>query len=323
MPAPSFFSLELLLRQHEICWREPATPGELRVALIGNSVAYGMPLPVEETFAARLNRDFAARGIAARVFNLASVYAFQVRDAFVIHEALRYQPDVIIYAMSLSEFMRVPPYRFEVFARFFDSNRGVARIFLAEPPPGLGDPFDRYRSSFTRLGTIEWLGLQLREAGALLRAAVRASAEALADLLEVPRTPPPTPPLQRFTTYDCARTLAINEDEFRDWKRWNILAYLAEIQRTRGVEILVVGLPVARVPVGQCYNVRYSKAALADFVAWADSETRARGLRYLDLHDRLPADAFLDSLHLGAEGQQAAADEIARALAPILAERAR
>jgi len=323
MPAPSFFSLELLLRQHEICWREPASPGELRVALIGNSVAYGMPLAVEETFAARLNQHFAARGIAARVFNLAFVYAFQVRDAFVIHEALRYQPDVIVYALSLSEFIHFNPYRMPYFARFFDSNHGIAEEFLADPPAGLSDPFDRYREFFTRQGNLGWLGVGLREAGAFLRAAIRASAEAIADRLHAPRTSPASPPLQRWTTYDCARILAMNAEDLRDWKQWNVLAYLEQIQRTRGVEVLVVGMPVARAPVGDCYNVRYGNAILADFMAWTASETRARGLHYLDLYDQMPASAFLDSAHLAVEGQQRVADAIARRLDPILAERAR
>jgi hypothetical protein len=56
------------------------------------------------------------------------------------------------------------------------------------------------------------------------------------------------------------------------------VADLEQIRRTRGVEILLINLPVLHLPVGECYNVRYGQAVLADFVAWAASDARLRGL---------------------------------------------
>src|SRR2546426_105394 len=57
MPAPRVYWLQLLLRQHELCWRPPARPDELRVVLGGNSAMFGFPLPVEETFGYLLNES--------------------------------------------------------------------------------------------------------------------------------------------------------------------------------------------------------------------------------------------------------------------------
>jgi hypothetical protein len=102
--------------------------------------------------------------------------------------------------------------------------------------------------------------------------------------------------------------------EFDHWRSWNILAYLEELHRSRGVEVLVVNWPVAHEPVGDCYNVRYPNAGLAEFRDWVREETRARGLAHLDLQDLLPADEFIDSLHVTAAGHA----RIAAALGPIV-----
>jgi lysophospholipase L1-like esterase len=117
---------------------------------------------------------------------------------------------------------------------------------------------------------------------------------------------------------DCAQIVASSELMFQDWKRWNILAYLEQIQRTRGVEVLVINRPAAHEPVGACYNARFTTASFEDHLAWVGPQVQARGLYYLDLHDSLPRDAILDSQHLTAEGHRLMAEEVARGLDPIL-----
>ena len=74
-PVPQVFWLELLLRQHEICWYRPASARERRIAVFGNSTVYGFPLAAEESFTALLNQHFEARRVRARLFNLGFVAA--------------------------------------------------------------------------------------------------------------------------------------------------------------------------------------------------------------------------------------------------------
>jgi hypothetical protein len=197
-PAPSIFWLELLMRQHELCWRNPATPGELRVALVGNSVAYGMPLPAEQTFAARLNRHFADRSIPAWLYNLGFVYPYQVRDAVLIHEALRYEPDVLVYTLSLDEFVHLAPFpgKFPVIAKFFEINRRIVDEMNADPPPGLAEPFEMYGEFLAQQGGRFSFLAPLEESGALLRIAARANAE----YITTPSAPPQI--LPRFQTIE-------------------------------------------------------------------------------------------------------------------------
>src|SRR6185503_4423070 len=56
LPSPYVFWLAPLLRQHELCWRRPASPDERRIVLIGNSAVYGYPLEAERTMSAVLNQ---------------------------------------------------------------------------------------------------------------------------------------------------------------------------------------------------------------------------------------------------------------------------
>lgn len=109
LPNPQVFWLELLLRQHELCWRRPVTPDELRVAVFGSSAVYGYPLPPEEAFTALINERFVADDVPAHLFNLAFVASYQVRDALLIAQALAYQPDVIVYPVTLADFPHRAP----------------------------------------------------------------------------------------------------------------------------------------------------------------------------------------------------------------------
>jgi hypothetical protein len=318
LPAPRLFWLELLLRQHELCWRSPATPDELRVALVGSSAVYGFPNPVEHTLGHWLNRHFADAGIPARLYNVAFVNPSQVRDALIIHDVLPYQPDVIVYPMTLSEFQHVAPVLFPSVLSFFRRNRPSVTSLFDEAPPGLEYPISRWQWWAEHRVQTPWAMDAVREVGAFLHLAAVANAHWI--VRQVHSDPPYVDPRKRVhvTDYKCEDVERNFEKNYHDWQDWNVLAYLQHLRETTGTEVLIVNWPVPYEPVGDCYNARFSKAAFAEFVAWLGGETAARGLPYLDLHAFLPPDAFADSIHLGADGHRRVAAEIARALDPIL-----
>jgi hypothetical protein len=322
LPAPTVYWLELLLRQHELCWRSPTSANEARVALFGNSAVYGFPLPVEKTFGALLNEHFAANDIPARLFNLAFVNGYQLRDAVILRESLPYRPDVIIYALTLTEFVHRAPFPYTAIAQFFKINGRALRALEDDAPPGLSEPIGRYHSWLAQPGITNWPTDQLRETGAFVRLGVHASAEAFVERLHLPVDRPSAREAARQSQYDCQLTRARCAADFKDWRQWNILAYLQELHETRGVEILIVNWPIAHEPVEDCYSVRYTDAAVAQFNTWLADEVRERGLDYVDLHDLLPADDFVDSVHVTAAGHERVAGAIAQALDPILARRA-
>lgn len=316
----SVYWLEPLLRQHELCWWSPHRPGELRVVLVGNSSVFGFPLPVEQTFAHLLNQDFATEDVPAHVFNLAWVNTYQLKDAVIIHDALPYQPDVILYPITLAEMQHAAPIIFPSVIQFFDSNASPLAALAAHPPPGLAEPLALYRPVLESRRPVQWSFARLQEGGTFLRTAVQGHAQSVGRRLGAVQPTPPVWTAGRQTTYDCSRTQADFDWQFRGWQSWNVLAYLEQIRSTRGVAAVVVNWPVAHEPVGDCYNVRYPAAAFAEYNAWLRAETAARGLHYVDLHDLLPADFFLDSLHVSAAGHRQIAEQLSRALAPLLAE---
>jgi hypothetical protein len=318
LPAPSVYWLEILLRQHEVCWRTPREPGELRVFVVGSSAVYGLPLAADETFTHRLNEAFEARGVAAHVFNLGFVTTYQLKDALILYAALGYEPDVIVYPMALTGFVHKAPVVFPGLSDFFQVNNGITAAMATSHPAGLDEPlqvYNRIAEHPPPQGT--WLG-RLQDVGSLVRRWVGNAARAGVTALGGSVAPPKVPLMGRQGTYDCAATRAAFERDWHDWKSWNSVAYLEQLQKTRGTTAVVVNWPVAHEPVDDCYDVRYPTAALEDWNVWLRDETRRRGLAYVDLHDALPADEFIDSIHVDAAGHRRIAERLEAPLAAIL-----
>jgi len=84
---------------------------------------------------------------------------------------------------------------------------------------------------------------------------------------------------------------------------------------------VVVHWPLNHQPSGACYDMRISDARLAQFLEWLKADTAERGLAYVDLHDLLRPDEFLDSLHLTAEGNRRVAAALAPAVENVLRRR--
>lgn len=320
IPAPEIFWLDPLLRQHTLCRHARDRPQEQRVLVLGSSGPFGYPLPASQAAPAELDRLLVADGLPARAFNLGFINAYQLRDAFIARAALAYDPSVIVYPLTISEFKHEAPAPFPPVIEFFTDNAGALEAVASAPLPGLVGPIVRYNLWLSGIPRVDLVTARLRQIGAVSRALVRAVGKdgirrATGRLDELP--PPTVRPIQ---PYDCAVTLA-TEEQGRDWMTWDILAYLEELQRTRGIDVVVVHWPLNHQPSGSCYNMRISDARLSQFLAWLKAETAERGLAYLDLHDLLRPDEFLDSLHLTAEGNRRVAVAVAPTVENVLRRR--
>jgi len=320
LPVPEVFWLEPALRQHELCWQVRADPAQPRAFLIGSSAVFGLPLPVDDTVSERLNAHLVEVGAPGHVFNLGYVGAYQTRDAVVLDAALAYEPDLIIYPLTLADFNQ-RDWSFPVLREFFLSNRARVAELAAGQAPGLEAPLARITASEDGAGYLARTALHLREGGALVRAAVRAQAEALARRLDPSFPLPSTTTAGRQPHYDCAATLRSAAALYDNWQSWNILAYLERVSRARSLPILIVNWPIAHEPVDSCYNVRHSAESIEQFNRWLAAEATARGLSYLDLHDLLPPELFADSLHVTAEGHRRIAEQLAPVVEAMLRER--
>jgi hypothetical protein len=313
--------LALALRQHRVC-RSPDPGDGPRVFLFGNSTVLGHPLPVQQTFAAELSRRFAPS--QARIFNLGTLFTYQVKDAVVLDAALRYRPDAVIWGIALNDFNHTAPILWpDGMVEFFAVNSARVRELAANPPAGLAEPFARYAVHFEGQPPKPAAWLLLRSLGNYVQLAVGHASRALLErhLLDPADVPAPsidpthTPFLVRPDRYDCATVEADFARQYSGWPSWNVLMWLEQLSRERDIPILVVQLPVVHQPIGGCYNAHYPTASFRKYLAWLGAETRARGLAFVDLHDLLPESEFLDSLHPSAAGHQ----RVAAALAPAVA----
>ncbi len=311
--------LNPLLRQHELCWRDK--PHEVRIALFGDSAVFGFPLPVEQTFGAAVNRRWDSAAIPAHVFNLAWVFTYNLRDTLILHEALSYQPDIIVYVLTLADLVHAAPALYPIpLVHFFDMNTEALARLIAAPPAGLREPVERYREVAARP---LWLVAKdhMQQLGYLLHAVSHSLAGDLARRLGAQPAPEPLPTRARKTPYDCDQTLSQNALLYEDFERWNPLEDLADIRARRGIGVLVVNAPDAPEPNGACFNRRYGRELFEEYNRWLSAETTRLGLPYLDLHDLLGADDFIDSLHVTAAGHERIAERVAQALEPLVAAR--
>lgn len=320
-PAPRVMWLPLAMRQHQLCWHAALRPDELRVIVLGSSAVYGLGVWASETFSALLTADFAAQGIDATVFNLAWVNPYQLRDAVILREAMAFHPDVIVYPVTLAEFMHVAPVVWKPLNAFFVSNRNTLRELIADPPRGLEEPVRRYAAFPDRNDAKAPPLERLREVGTLVRAAAGELGKVLPLALGA-EAPVPGGERPKAAPYDCEDVIAKRQQSFADWQSWNILAELQALHEQTGVEVVVAYWPLGENPSGRCFNARFTYDDMTEFGAWLAAQTQERQLAYVDLHDALAAEDFFDTVHVTASGHRKVADRLRAPVAAAL-DRAR
>ena len=103
----SLFNLEAMFASHELVGVRKL-PDEYRVLLIGDSSVWGTLLKPDETLAGYLNAGgYTTRaGRRVRAFNLGYPTMSLTKDVMVLTRAQRYQPDLIVWLMTLESFPR-------------------------------------------------------------------------------------------------------------------------------------------------------------------------------------------------------------------------
>ncbi len=98
--------IEMLFATHEI--RQPKTADEYRVLLIGDSSTWGILLQPAETLAGQINAAgyTLADGRVVRAYNIGHPILSLTKDLLLLDEALRYQPDAVVWLTTLQSFAR-------------------------------------------------------------------------------------------------------------------------------------------------------------------------------------------------------------------------
>jgi hypothetical protein len=97
--------LGLLFHAHEIS-SQPKAGDEYRVILLGDSAGWGAYLLPEQTASALINRmDLrTCAGKKVKVYNLSYPFLSATKDLMILSEAMKYEPDMIIWSFSLIGF---------------------------------------------------------------------------------------------------------------------------------------------------------------------------------------------------------------------------
>ncbi len=100
----SLYNLDAMFASHVLDGTEKA-PDEFRVLLIGDSSVWGTLLTPQQTLAGQLNAGSVnACGKNVHVYNLGYPTISLTKDLMLLHQALRYQPDLVIVLTTLEAF---------------------------------------------------------------------------------------------------------------------------------------------------------------------------------------------------------------------------
>ncbi len=102
----SLYSLEAMFTSHELNGG-PKPADEYRVLLMGDSSVWGTLLRPQETLAGQLNsQGLSCNGKTVRVYNLGYPTLSLTKDLMVLDKAMAYQPDLVLWPVTLEAFPR-------------------------------------------------------------------------------------------------------------------------------------------------------------------------------------------------------------------------
>jgi hypothetical protein len=105
-------NIPAMVSSHQIA--RPKADDEFRVIILGNSAIWGFWLTPNETIAPQLNEMGYLLADNKRVvmYNLAYPFPYSVRDLLVLDEVMQYQPDMVIWVMTMGSLYS--PFQFDV-----------------------------------------------------------------------------------------------------------------------------------------------------------------------------------------------------------------
>lgn len=291
----SLYNFEAMFAAHKLDGA-PKAADEFRVLVIGDSATWGTLLKPEETLAGQLDSAalISADGRRVRVYNLGYPTLSLLKDLMVLERSMRYEPDLILWRLTLESFPRERQLESPIVANNPQLVRELIQVYhLAIPSPEEGESFWQRTLVARRRELADLLRLQLY--------GVMWSATGIDQLY--PRAYQP-----------ADRDLEADES-FHDWQppafpadglALDLLAAGMEI--AGDVPVVIINEPVL-VSSGENsdirYNFYYPRWAFDIYRQQLAAASAVNGWTYLDLWDLVPQANFTNSaIHLDAEGEK-------------------
>ena len=101
----SLYNVPAMFASHVVV--QPKAANEYRVLVMGDSATWGWFLRVEDTLTANLNRqNLSVDGRKMVAYNLGYPIMSLTKDVLLLDEAMQYQPDMIVWLVTLASFPR-------------------------------------------------------------------------------------------------------------------------------------------------------------------------------------------------------------------------
>jgi hypothetical protein len=282
----------------------PKAADEFRVFVIGDSSTWGTLLKPEETLAGQLDAmglDLCGRQV--RVYNLGYPTLSLTKDVMILQQAMQYQPDLIIWPLTLESFPRERQLESPIVANNLERVRSLVNQFnLNLDVPADTTPF--WQRTF--------IGQR----------------RTLADLTRLQFYAVPWSATGIDQTYPADYTRAAHDleadDSFLSWPQHipaDALAFdvlSAGLKLAGQTPVLLINEPIM-VSSGQNsdirYNFYYPRWVYDEYRQLLSQEAQKKGWTYVDLWDLVPESEFTNSaIHLSPAGEALFTAEVAKAL---------
>jgi hypothetical protein len=299
---PAMFASHIIAR--------PKAADEFRVIVIGDSGTWGWLLNNEDTLAGQINSQdlTTADGKHVVAYNLGYPVMALTKDIMILEEALKYQPDLIVWPVTLESFPRAK----QVFPSIVQNNAARVRSLIEryqlnlEPnDPRFADPdFLGKTIVGQRRNLADWLRLQ---ALGFSWAATRID-QVIPDQIKLRQSDFE----QDVSWQNFTQPITLTENDLS----FDVLG--AGVKLVGDVPVLIINEPMF-ISSGQNsdlrYNSFYPRWAYDQFRAMLSDRAVANNWHYLDLWDSIAPDEFTDTpVHLTPQGMGQFAKAVSEAI---------
>jgi len=290
-------NLDAMFASHQVS--RPRQADEFRVFIFGDSSVWGTLLSNEQTLAGMLNEQ-AIKTCDGRRFvfyNLGYPTLSLQKDALFINRAMQYEPDLILWPLTLESFPGMNPST----SPLLGFNREeVKRLFPASDLPAEKEQTIWNRIQEQRRGLADWIRFQIY--------GVMWAATGIDQDL--------------FQEWQPAQRDFDPDSTFNNKEKFDLAAALDCTPLTTGISLAgdtpvwLVNEPIL-ISSGENsairYNFFYPRWVYDDYRQALQNEANANGWTYLDLWNLVPEGEFTNSaIHLTPAGQRLLAERIAR-----------
>jgi len=304
----SLNNLDAMFASHEVAGGNKPE-NEYRVLMFGDSSVWGFLLEAEETYSAYINNSqlVTQDGRKIRAYNLGYPTISLTKDLLLIDYAMQYQPDMIVWLVTLESF----PARKQVFTPLVEHNPDIVRDLITDY--NLNIALNHEGFIRPNLWDMTIMGSR-RQLADLVRLQLYGVMWATTGIdQEIPDEY--TPRQEDFDVddsyYDYSPPVLSLED-----LAFDVLA--AGVERCEGVPVLIVNEPIF-ISQGQNSHIRYNffypRWAYDSYRQLMDEQSELHSWNYIDLWDSIPAVEFTNTaIHITPQSSAQLASMIGEAI---------